>query len=96
MSTIGHSLKQLVCLQTRSCENITDQGIINFCESLSGLDKYKEGKKTLNLHEFKSLSKLGYLNISNNRALTDKAISSIAISILWNLIDFCFVDFKRM
>jgi len=91
MQTIGTSLKDLVCLQIRSCDAITDEGVVYLSEGLSGYDEYKKTVDRPNLHDFKSKSKLQYLNMANNRALTDKSISGISSLLLFNLKDFCFV-----
>jgi len=91
MGIIGKNLQKLICLQIRSCEFITDEGIIEFSENLSGYTKYKENSTNPNTHEHKTESRLEYLNIANDRVLTDKAISAIAKHLLSNLKDFCFV-----
>ncbi len=91
MFAIGNSLKDLVCLQIRSCEGITDEGIIQFSEALSGYTKYKESAKSPSIHEHQSESKLEHLNVANDRVLTDKAIAAVASHLLQNLKDFCFV-----
>lgn len=92
MESVGNNLKDLVCLQIRSCETITDEGIVLLSEGLSGYGEYRKTVEKVNMHEFKSQSKLQYLNMANDRALTDKAISSISSLLLFNLKDFCFVS----
>ncbi len=92
MKQIGENLRNLVCLQIRSCEAVTDEGMGEFCEALSGYSQYKLVAANPNVSDHASLSKLQYLNMSNDRVLTDKTISAVAPHLLCALKDLCFVS----
>jgi hypothetical protein len=68
----------LISLELRACSNITDKGIINLCESLSGIKLKRNGEepeddeysryKPFNRHE--TLAKLKHLNLADLKLIT--------------------------
>ncbi len=63
-------------LELRACNDITDKGVIELCEGLSGLkearedDKVDEGKRYLGVNRYEYCGTVRYLNLSDLKQIT--------------------------
>ena len=90
--------KTLLSLELRACSSISDKGIINLCEGLSGIKHMRNGQepedeharyKSFNRHEATAILK--HLNLADLKQITNKAMRSIAFNLFPNLIDLSIV-----
>ncbi|CDW82632.1 UNKNOWN [Stylonychia lemnae] len=86
--------RTLLSLELRACSNLTDKGIIQLCEGLSGIKEKRNGQeptdefsryRQFNRHE--TLAKLKHLNIADLKQITNRAMKSISFNLFPELVD---------
>lgn len=95
LSFIGTNARNLEILDLRYCKHITNEGIKELCEGLSGFkqtyhDHTFEGKDMIYAkRDYDSLSKLKALNIGDIKNIGNPAMKSIADNLFPALQDLC-------
>lgn len=88
----------LISFEIRACTSITDVGIIDFCENISGLKKLRDAEpaddyqRYKNFHRHQTLSNLEHLNLGDLKQLTNRALKSIAFNLFPKLVDLSIVS----
>lgn len=92
----------LLSLELRACSSLTDTGIINLCEGLSGIKEKRNGEepadenhryKFFNRHE--TSAHLKHLNLGDLKQITNKAMRSISFNLFPNLVDLSIVRMQH-
>ena len=86
--------KTLLSLELRSCYNLTDQGIIDLCEGLSGI-KAKRGSEVPEdersrykfFNKYDTTSSLKFLNLADLKQLSNKSMKAIAFNLFPQLVE---------
>jgi hypothetical protein len=86
--------KTLLSLELRSCYNLTDDGIIDLCEGLSGIkalrgnavpEDERSRYKFFNRHDTTSVLK--FLNLADLKQLSNKSMKAIAFNLFPQLVE---------
>ena len=86
--------KTLLSLELRSCRNLTDDGIMQMCEGLSGIKTLRNGEipadegsryRFFNRHDTTSVLK--FLNLADLKQLSNKSMKAIAFNLFPALVE---------